>query len=348
MASKTTLFVQTLAATLSLSVFAPLTGADTPATPWSDFDKAATSIAPQASFLAADISDGNCDPVHALNAEESLGIGSSFKLYILAELGKQIGEGRFRSNLPYDKALGPWEQPVAIESRFKSIPGGPLLFVPDGTIFTVRYLAEQMIQRSDNTATDHLLFLVGRENVEQRMKLMGHHDPGINTPLFATREFAVMKLLDTDEQIDAYFSASTDERRNILQNETRHFDALRDVAEEQVVPVRIDNMEWFANRFDMCKTLVGLYDLGQQPATRAVTEILTLADQLGIDREKFPYVGFKGGSEIGVLAGNWLLVRNDGRRFTMTMAFNDPDAALDQGAIVESLNTAVDILYTTP
>ena len=348
MSSKTRLFVTFLAVVFPLGIFAPLTNADTPPTLWSDFDKTAAEIAPYASFLAADISDGQCKPIHALNAEESLAVGSSFKLYILGELGNQIREGRFRSNLPAQKELGLWEQPVEIESRFKSIPGGPLLFVPDGAIFTVRYLAEQMIQRSDNTATDHLLFLVGRENVEQRMKLMGHHDPSVNTPLFATREFAVMKLLDTDQQIEIYFSASTDERRKILHNETRNFDALRNVADEQAMPIRIEKLEWFADRFDMCRALVDLYNLGQNPDARAVTEILTLADQLGIDREQFPYVGFKGGSEIGVLAGNWLLVRNDGRRFTMTMAFNNPDKGLAQSAVVETLNAAVDIIYATP
>ncbi|NYT47461.1 MAG: serine hydrolase [Candidatus Methanofishera endochildressiae] len=40
-----------------------------------------------------------------------------------------------------------------------------------------------MIQRSDNTATDHLLFLLGREQIEKRMLLDGHHNPQLNTPL---------------------------------------------------------------------------------------------------------------------------------------------------------------------
>lgn len=348
MANRIELLTLMLAAVVGLGTVAPPSRADSPPPDWKEFDKAAASIAPQASFLAADVTEGQCEPIHALNAEASLGVGSSFKLYILGELGSQIREGKFRSNVPVQKALGPWEQPVAIEARFKSIPGGPLLFVPDGSLFTVRYLAEQMIQRSDNTATDHLLFLLGRENVERRMKLMGHHDPDLNTPLFATREFAVMKLLDSDQEIEAYLSASTEERRNILQNETRGFDALRDVAEEQAVPVRIETLEWFADRTDMCKALVDLYELGQKPETRPVAEILTLADQLGIDREKFPYVGFKGGSEIGVLAGNWLLERDDGRRFTMTMAFNNPDKAVDPAAVIESLNTAVELIYATP
>jgi beta-lactamase class A len=49
-----------------------------------------------------------------------------------------------------------WNSLLPIQQRFKSIPGGSLLFVPDNTSYTLRYFAEQMIQRSDNTATDHL------------------------------------------------------------------------------------------------------------------------------------------------------------------------------------------------
>jgi hypothetical protein len=315
---------------------------------WSAFDRAATRIAESTSFLAAEITEGRCEPVHDLDADRTLGIGSSFKLYILGELGHQIRKGRFESNLPEDSRLGPWEQPVAIEARYKSIPGGPLLFVPDGTVVTVRYLAEQMIQRSDNTATDHLLFLLGRERVEQRMGRMGHHDPALNRPLFATREFAVLKLLGTDAEIETYLAASTRKRRQILRHETRGFEDLRDQAEGQTAPLHIDTLEWFADRFDMCRALLALYELGQDSRARPVSEVLTLADQIGIDRERFPYVGFKGGSEVGVLAGNWLLERDDGRRFTMTIAFNDTEHALDLAAIVEVLQAAVDLIYETP
>jgi hypothetical protein len=128
---------------------------------------------------------------------------------------------------------------------------------------------------------------------------------------------------------------------------TRGYDELRDLP-EQIAPIRIDTIEWFADRFDMCRALLALYEFSQDPQMRPVSEILTLEDQIGIDREHFPYVGFKGGSELGVLAGNWLLERDDGRRFTMTMAFNDTKQALDLPSIIEVLQAAVDLIYDTP
>jgi hypothetical protein len=122
-----------------------------------------------------------------------------------------------------------------------------LLFVPNGSTFTIRYFAEQMIQRSDNTATDHLLFLLGRENVEHRIANMGRHDPALNISLLSTREFAVIKFLWTDEELAIYLVASTAQRRVMIAKEQRGYEALEAYVNEhgdQIVPARIDTAEW--------------------------------------------------------------------------------------------------------
>lgn len=308
-------------------------------TTWEAFDLAASELAERVSFLAAEITQGTCETVHSLDPLASLAVGSSFKLYILGELAGQIA---WRIS---------WQGPLAIQAQFKSIPHGDLLFVPDGTIFTLRYFAEQMIHRSDNTATDHLLFLLGRENVEQRMATMGHHDPSLNRPLLATRELAILKYLYTDQELATYLAASDAEKREILAREKRGLAELEAYFEQHGVPTtptRIDTVEYFADRFDMCRAQMALHQMGKDPRLRAVTEVLTLADPIGIDRENWIYVGFKGGSELGVLAGNWLLQRKDGRLFVMTVAFNDRFKALDNLRIVEILQAAVKILFTTP
>lgn len=342
-----------LLALLWLQIPSAVAAEEDPPETWAEFDDAFRQLAEDVSFLAAEVTDGQCVPVHELDADHTLAIGSSFKLYILGELANQLRDRRFRSNTHehwrrgYSRR-GSWSQPVAIEQRYKSIPHGPLLWAPDGTLLTVRYFAEKMIQDSDNTATDHLLFLLGRENVERRMRQMGHHDPSLNIPLFATREFAIMKYLWTDEEVDAYLAASVPERRRLLAQEDRHNDDI-DELPDQVAPIRIDTAEWFANRFDMCRVLLGLWELGQDPHLRPVLEALTLADQLGIERERFPYVGFKGGSEFGVFAGNHLLVRDDGRRFVMSFALNDSTKGLDPLAVVDTLQPAANVLiYETP
>ncbi len=326
-------------------------------TTWEELDREASTLAESVSFLAAEITDETCKEVHGLAPELTLAIGSSFKLYILGELAQQITgraelapysafqpSTRFRHD-PFLQGPGRlgWEDPLEIQKQYKSPPDGPLVYVPDGSPFTIRYFAEQMIQRSDNTATDHLLFLLGRENVERRMAEMGHHDPTLNRPLFATREFFIAKLLWTDEELAAYLAASDAERREMLANEKQGY---RELVAYWSSPTRIDTVEYFANRFDMCKALMALHDMAQEPGLRPVTEVLTLEDGIGIDREDWIYVGHKGGSEPGVLAANWLLQRNDGRLFVISWAFNDTAHTINVPPAI--LQAAVDILFQTP
>ena len=333
---------------------------------WEEFDTQAQALAPVVSVLAAEVTDGTCKEVHNFKGNLTTPIGSGFKLYVLAEVAAQIGQrgyqktgvliGKHHSLIESENKSGSlgrsrWEMPLRIRPKYKSIPGGPLLYVPDGSIFTLRYFAEQMIQRSDNTATDHLLFFAGRKNVERRMALTGHHDPSLNIPLFATREFAVLKFLWSDEQLEAYEQASVAKRRQLLAAEKRGWPALEAFFEQngdQTEPERVETVEWFANRFDICNLMISIQEMGQKPILRPLLEVLTLADPIGFDREDWIYVGFKGGSEIGVQAGNWLVQRNDGRLFFFSAAFIDPNQALDLANIIPLLERAPDILFATP
>lgn len=321
-------------------------------TSWQTFAYDFTALAEQSSFLAAELQSGNCAAIHAINAEQSLGVGSSFKLYVLAELAHQVATQTIRiKDQPQTEEYLSWNSLLPIQQKFKAIPGGSLLFVPDNTYFTVRYFAEQMIQRSDNTATDHLLFLLGREQVENRMQLAGHHQPELNIPLLSTREFAVLKFLYTDTELTDYRGLSITDKRTFLNQEQRGYQQLNEYFSkngEQQKPVRIDTLEWFANRFDMCQILIALQQTAEQYNMPQVTEILSLEDPINVDREQWVYVGFKGGSELGVLAGNWLLQRNDGRFFIVSFALNNEQGAIDMQSVIPVLQSAVDLLGQTP
>ncbi|MCF6226874.1 MAG: class A beta-lactamase-related serine hydrolase [Xanthomonadales bacterium] len=346
---KTTITITSLLGILLAPVLA---FSQTPPTNWSELDIQAKAMAPVASILAAEIIDQQCMPVHELNALDSTPIGSSFKLYILAEIADQIRQKKFirkQSYSPYRRLT--WSRLFDIRPEYKSIPGGPLLFVEDGSRYTLRYLAEQMIQRSDNTATDHLLFLAGRRKVESRLEKTQHHNPSLNIPLLSTREFAVMKFLWPDEQLQAYEAARVGKRRRLLNEEQRgwtELEAFFTETGEQTQPVRADRVEWFANRYDMCELMSSIHTLGQEQRMRPLLEVLTLADPINFDREDWSYVGFKGGSEMGVQAGNWLLQRNDGRTFFLSIAFLDTDQALNLGELVPLLFSIPDLLYATP
>lgn len=304
---------------------------------WDQIDQLMAAAAPDTALLTTELVDGNLAPVHELNADRVLPVGSSFKLWILGTLAAQVEAGTLD-----------WEQIVEIEDRYRSVPGGDLRYVAAGTPFTMRYLAERMIQKSDNTATDHMLFLAGRENVEQMMTEMGVADPARNIPLISTRELAMMKFAYPTDKLDAYYAASVEERRRILTEEvdTIPYEALADL--EQDAPIEIDRVEWFATRNDLARTMAWLHAAAQRPGLRPVTEIMALETQLRFDGETWPYVGFKGGSELGVLSGTWLLERADGRLFVYSVGFRNPDGEIDMPAAVAAMEAGRDMLARTP
>ena len=305
---------------------------------WDAFDQQLAALAPQTAALTAELIDGACHPIHAMNADQPLASGSNFKLYILGELARQVEAGQVD-----------WEQPLAIQERYKSVPHGPMRTVPDGTEFTVRYFAERMIQVSDNTATDHLLFFLGRENVERMMATMGVADPALDIPLLSTREFALLKLAVPTEQLDAYLAAPVAERRRILADEIDTMPlSVFDTLPEQTAPAEIERAEWFFSREDLCRAMAALQAMSEQTGLMPVTEILSLETQIPFDPEIWPYVGFKGGSEMGVLSGAWLMERADGRRFVYTVALNDPSAPLDMAAAIAVMEAGRDLLAQTP
>jgi beta-lactamase class A len=83
-------------------------------------------------------------------AARLMAVGSAFKLFILAELDRSIRAGERK-----------WSDVAPLTHR--SLPSGFLQDWPAGSQLTLQTLAALMISQSDNTATDTLLHLLGRE-----------------------------------------------------------------------------------------------------------------------------------------------------------------------------------------
>ena len=118
----------------------------------------------------------------SVNADQPLAVGSAFKLLILQVLQQQINAGQHR-----------WEEILRLQDAHRSLPSGRLQDWPTGTPLTLQSLATMMISESDNTATDHLLALVGRDEVEA---LTQH-----NRPFLSTREAFVLKDPQTPDPV---------------------------------------------------------------------------------------------------------------------------------------------------
>ncbi|MEX2112722.1 MAG: serine hydrolase, partial [Pirellulales bacterium] len=133
-------------------------------------------------FLFCEIEGDAPRELFAVRADERFAIGSSFKLFILGALADEVNADR--------RAL---DNVMLLEKQLEGPPHSEMADWPVGSPVTLNTLALKMISISDNTATDHLLYLLGRERVERQMKTMGHAHPEWNTPMLSTRDMVELR-----------------------------------------------------------------------------------------------------------------------------------------------------------
>ena len=271
----------------------------------------------RAGFVVTKLGDASA-PIAATKADEQFAVGSTFKLWVLDALAEEIAAGRLR-----------WDQVVRLEAR--SPPGGITQDWPPQAAVTVETLATLMISRSDNTATDTLIRLIGRERIGERLRATGHSDASRMLPLLTTVEGFALKLSPPSLR-DAYARADDAEQARIL----AALDAYKvlsaaDNAAQGGKPAAIESVEWFASPADIARVLDSLR---RRPDPR-VLQILAVAPSLPAEvRQRFDYAGYKGGSETGVLNLTWLLRDKAGVWTAVTASWNDAEKPVDEARLV--------------
>ncbi|MBH5322643.1 serine hydrolase [Aurantiacibacter sediminis] len=251
-------------------------------------------------------------PLLAYNANSQLALGSTFKLYVLSALTQAIAAG----NLAWDDV---------IELDQSSYPSGQMQDWPSGSPVTLHTLAVLMISISDNTATDQLIEVLGREAIEAEVAASGHDRPELNSPFMTTRELFVLKS-GGDEELAAYRAMNVDERRDALNALTNVDRDTNDImAAFSGGPNAID-IEWFASSNDIAALFERIRDAGEETALGVMAVNPSLSSNT---QDDWRYAGFKGGSEPGVLNFSWLLQDQAGEWWTITMGWNNPDAEVD-------------------
>ncbi|MXP28426.1 serine hydrolase [Porphyrobacter algicida] len=249
-------------------------------------------------------------PLISINVDRPMAVGSAFKLYVLSALSNSIKADQHR-----------WNDVVPLTA--KSYPSGLLQAWPKDSPLTVQSLASLMIQISDNTAADQLIALLGRNVVEQEYAASGGaSEPTL--PFLTTREMFTIKSDPT--LLEAYAKAGEAARRKLLQSLPKER-----MPQEQVIsafsgkPVAIDRIEWFVSADQMRKLLQRLTG----PDSAKAREIMAINIGVGDDmRKHWNYIGYKGGSEPGVLDMTWLLQSKSGDWRILTLAWNDQNNAV--------------------
>jgi len=208
-----------------------------------------------------------------------------------------------------------------------------------GTDLSLAEFSRWMISISDNTAADHLIHHLGRKTVEAEVKRYAPSHYRLDVPFLTTHDLFALKLSAAKKQRDQYLSASPEKKRKMLDDQ---FDSMSlpaggDIHWEK--PRQIDRLEWFASPMDMCRVLSALKSASQTKRGEPVGLILSVNPGIHFSRKDWPYVGFKGGSEPGVLTFNWLLRRADGHWFVVVVDVANPKEAFGQSkplAVAES------------
>lgn len=287
------------------------------------YDRVAAELAalPGATgFLVAELDGASIRPLAAANTDKQFAVGSTFKLYVLDELAAQIAAGERQ-----------WSD-VAPLSHLSFSSAGTANW-PKDTPVTLQTLANWMISVSDNGATDTLIHLLGRERIEARMRAAGHSDPSRNIPFLTTVEAFALKG-NNFADIRPAFIASDDKAQRKLIDANRGRLVLANVDGVSFIdgPRFIDSLEWFASPNDIARAFIDLR------ARRSTTLMSVLAINNGVGPaagEPWRYLGYKGGSENGVLSMSLLGERKaDGKWFVVTASWNDPKANLDADKLV--------------
>lgn len=265
------------------------------------------------------------------DADRALAIGSSFKLWILGALIQDVADGKRR-----------WDQVVQLTAAGRSLPSGKLQDWPVGSPITLHTLAALMISESDNTATDMLLAVLGRERVEATMTAMGTRNPARNQPMLGTLEMFKIKAGSDAGAVEAWKHLDEAARRTYLAM------AIAPMKSEAVAswntPRALADVEWFASAADLGTALIWLRDHTAAGEAAKGREVLAINPGMRLDPISWPYIGFKGGSEPGVVAAAFLLRGKDGTWRTLTAAWNDDAKEVDSGTFFGLLERAADLM----
>lgn len=260
-----------------------------------------------AAFTLARLTDGKPEILQSNEADRAMATGSSFKLAVLAELARAVAANERQ-----------WTDVVPLAHKSFS---GRLAAAPANAPMTLHSLALAMISESDNSAADTLLLALGRKNVDALM-------PPESRPLLTTVEAFALKMPANADLQTRYINAGLQDRYALLQaNGSRLTVGVIDVGTVATTPTAIDTIEWFASPNQM----VALLD---QLRRRSGDTLPLLAVNPGIaqgDAARWAYLGYKGGSEPGVVAMNFVGRTRDGQWYALAAAWNDSAALVDEG-----------------
>lgn len=283
----------------------------------------------ETSLVVARITEANqCETVIGRDETVPRAIASIFKIFILGGVADAIDAQAF------------YHDDVVSLDGSKQVQGGPLFAEPAGIPFTIDTLSTLMLAVSDNTATDMLLALAGRERFDGLHAEYGHRTPELMTPQLGISEnFHLFFSFPLNESL-SYVNGTEAFRRNFLEN--------------RIVPLGssatggggfnheslyIDG-SWQASPLDICGAFARhrLHAPGSDADLVVNRALQSQVAQPNI-REHWDRVWYKGGSLASgvngllVMTHAWMLERESEEPYVVVALANEPAGGIDGFAI---------------
>ncbi len=252
--------------------------------------------------------------VFLLNADTPLGVGSAFKLFVLKALDEKIKDGGCENKTVID-----------LSSDKFSLPSGTLQTWPDKTPVTLKTLANFMISISDNTATDILIDYLGRDRVEKC-------SPERVRPFLKTLEMFKVKWGLSKKEQDEYIAAPLDGKRKVLEGLAGMDKAKLKVSLSK--PILIGQIEWHITARELCGVIYELKDNSSLSINHGLA-----------DAAQWQSVGYKGGSETGVLNYTHILRKKDnGDYYSISATINNESAEVQTEKFTELTGRLISLI----
>jgi len=253
--------------------------------------------------------------VVAINADHEMAVASCFKLAVVLAL---------RSRVERDELA--WDQVVHLDPAWKSLSSGMLQDWPHGTAVTLETLAALALSLSDNTATDALMDIVGREEIERAGYL--------RSPVLSTREAFVLRDPANADLYHDYVSSDVVLKRTAMAACRERALPSPDIISRQPRE-KVAATEWSSTARQLAR-------LADDASSMRIAALGTSP----ISSRAWSRVSAKLGRESGVVAFASALQHRDGRRFSLAVIWNafaptDPSEPKELVRLVPALADAL-------
>lgn len=305
-------------------------------------DRLAT-LADDLGVLVARIDEtGQCQPIFERNASSPLSTASIFKVWVVGAVARAIEDGVISS-----------ADLVPLVADYLT-PGGTINDEALGTEFSVTDLAALMLGISDNTATEALFRLVGRDRNEAILTEFNHANQDAMLPFLSMNEAFHLYWTVSPADATAYVSGTEQFQRDYLNNTLTPLGPVTSFPQANA-SVLVDSL-WQASATDVCNAMAGLRRFTDTSEGFALADQAYGAETVGVNiRNRWERVWFKGGSlgdGVGQVVGTygWLL-ESDSRGAFAVIAMGNTDPAgsgrIDLNEFAQTALRLVDIVDET-